>query len=276
MDKHIRKIFSVFVLGMIVLFGMRLSVGAWTELNWVMMAVAGLSCLLVFRSFVYVFNLSYSLACLFNGLILALELPSAGSFLVGGAMAVYGLRLLWFSWTRIHSDSYQPRVANIAIQDAKLPGFVKVALWLQCTFMYTFHQFSVYMIGSSQTMNALVLAGGLLILVGTLIEGLADQQKQLAKYRDANSYVSTGLYANWRHPNYGGEIIVQLGLIVAGLGAVSVGWGNYAAVTIAPFYVILLMIAECQRADKAQLQRYGDGTDYKNYAAQSGSYLPKF
>ncbi len=276
LEKHIRKIFSVFVLGMMVLFGMRLSAGVWTELNWVMMAVAGLSCLLVFRSFVYIFNLSYALACLFNGLILAVELPSAGSYLIGGAMAIYGFRLLWFTWARIHSESYQPRVVNINKEDAKLPAPVKVALYVQCTFMYTFHLFAVFLIGTLKTMNGLVLVGGILILVGTLIEGLADQQKQAGKYKNPTTFVTNGLYANWRHPNYIGEIIVQIGLIVAGIGAVSVGWGNYAAVIIAPLYVILLMISECQRSDAYQMLRYGDDPAYKEYAARSGSFLPRF
>ena len=275
MDKHIRKIFSVFVLGMMILFGMRLAAGAWTELNWVMMLVAGLSCLLVFRCFVYIFNFSYSLACIFNGLILALELPGIGTTLLGGAMFLYGMRLLLFTWGRVHSESYQPRVAAVQQADAQLPFFLKIVFWIQCTFMYTFHLFAIYMVGTGGADGFGVWLGALIILAGTLIEGLADQQKQAGKAVNPNSFVTDGLFARWRHPNYAGEIIVQIGLIVAGLSAVTAGWGNYAAVTIAPLYVILLMLSECTRADKYQQLRYGDNDAYQAYLHRSGSLLPR-
>jgi hypothetical protein len=165
LDTHIRKIFSVFVLGMIALFVMRLMAGEWTALNWIMMAVAGISCLLVFRSFVFIFNLSYALACIFNGAILALELPSAGSVLLGGAMFIYGLRLFWFVWSRMQSDSYLPRVDNIRKEDAKLPFPVKIALWVQCTFMYTFHLFAIYLIGVGQVTGPVVIVAALIIII---------------------------------------------------------------------------------------------------------------
>ena len=126
-------------------------------------------------------------------------------------------------------------------------------------------------------MNTWVILGGALILVGLLIEALADQQKQAAKYRDSNAFVSDGLYMLVGViPTMLAKSLWQIGLIVAGVGAVSAGWGNYAAVVIAPFYVILLMISECTRSDKAQLARYGDTDAYKTYVANSGSMLPRF
>ncbi|MGI9291034.1 MAG: DUF1295 domain-containing protein [Gammaproteobacteria bacterium] len=274
MDKHIRKIFSVFVLGMIALFVMRLNADMWTTLNWAMMVIAALSCLLVFRSFVYIFNFSYSLACVFNGAMLALEQPSTGSLLLGGAMFAYGLRLLLFTWFRVQSESYRPRVENINKEDAKLPFPVKIALWVQCTFMYTFHLFAVYMVGAGKVEGPLVFAAAGVIIIGLIIEAVADHQKQAAKREHPGSFVATGLFSRWRHPNYVGEIIVQIGLIMAGIAAVTVGWANYAAVVIAPLYVILLMIAECQRADKYLQLRYGEQDGFRKYFSQSGSMVP--
>ena len=131
------------------------------------------------------------------------------------------------------------------------------------------------MVGTSGASGAGVWIAALIILAGTFIEGLADQQKQAGKAADPTSFVTDGLFARWRHPNYAGEIIVQIGLIIAGLSAVSAGWGNYAAVTIAPLYVILLMISECSRADKYQQLRYGDKEEYQAYLHRSGSLFPR-
>ena len=275
MDRHIRKIFSVFVLGMIVLFVMRLNAGVWSGLNWAMLAISAVCCLLVFRSFVYIFNFSYALASVLNGALLASMLPGTGGLLLGGAMFIYGLRLFLFTWSRVRSESYQPRVENIAREDAKLPFPVKIALWVQCTFMYTFHQFAVYVAGAGQAENLAVYAGALIIVAGTVLEGTADEQKQAAKRAAPQNFVARGLYARWRHPNYAGEIVVQLGLIIAGIGAVAAGWGNYAAVVIAPLYVILLMLAECTRSDNYMELRYGDRQDFKDYKARSGSLVPR-
>jgi len=275
LDTHIRKIFSVFVLGMIGLFVMRISAGEWTVINWAMLFVASLCCLLVFRCFVWVFNFSYALVCILNGALIALLLPSIASLLLGGAMVVYGLRLFLFVWKRVRSESYRSRVDNIHEEDQKLPFPVKIALWAQCSFMYTFHLFALYMVASAYVLNAWVFVAVAVILLGTFLEALADEQKQDAKRQNSGTFVTTGVYARWRHPNYMGEIIVQMGLIIAGIAAVGSGWGNYAAVLIAPAYIILLMTAESIRADKYQLQHYGDDERYQAYMNLSGSLLPR-
>jgi steroid 5-alpha reductase family enzyme len=275
LDTHIRKIFSVFVLGMIGLFVMRISAGEWTVLNWTMLIVANLCCLLVFRCFVWVFNFSYALVCILNGALIALLLPSIASLLLGGAMVIYGLRLFLFVWKRVRSESYRPRVDNIREEDQRLPFPVKIALWVQCTFMYTFHLFALYMVASLVVLNGWVFAAVAVILLGTFLEAFADEQKQDAKRQASKTFVTTGIYARWRHPNYMGEIIVQIGLMIAGIAAVGSGWANYAAVIIAPAYIILLMIAESVRVNKSQLQRYGDDERYQAYMIRSGSLLPR-
>jgi steroid 5-alpha reductase family enzyme len=191
-------------------------------------------------------------------------------------MFAYGVRLFWFTWNRVRSVSYQPRVENINREDKKLPFPVKVALWVQCTFMYTFHLFAVYVAASVLIIDVWIMIGALVILLGIVLESLADNTKQEAKEKASNALVTTGVFARWRHPNYTGEIVVQLGLIIVGVGAVASGGLNYAAVIIAPLYVILLMIAESGRVDRSQQLKYGDASEYKAYRAASGALLPRF
>ncbi len=260
---------------MIAVFIMRLRADIWTPLNWLMLAVGVTVCLLVFRIFVYIFNFSYSLACVLNGALLAAWFGNAPALLLGSAMIIYGVRLLLFTWFRVRSASYAQRVENIAKADAQLPVGVKFALWVQCSFLYCFHLFAVFMAGQNGEVNSGVVAGALIILLGTFIEGIADQQKQKAKASAPARFVATGFYSRWRHPNYGGEILVQAGLICAGISVVSGGWVDYAAVIIAPLYVILLMISECGRSDKYMELRYGADPDFRDYASRSGCYVPK-
>jgi steroid 5-alpha reductase family enzyme len=275
LDKHIRKIFSLFVVVMIVLFVMRLRAEMWTLPNWVMLGAGVLACVLVFRNFVYIFNFSYGLASMLNGAFLAIWFANAPAILLGGAMFIYGLRLFLFCWFRVRSESYAVRVTIAADAEAKLPVAIKYALWLQCGFLYCFHLFGVYFAGEVAVLSSSVIIAAVAILTGTLIEGLADVQKQRAKAIAPDVYVTSGLFSRWRHPNYIGEILVQTGLLIAGIGAVTTGWGNYAAVIVAPLYVILLMISECGRSDAYMELRFGDRDDFQQYKKRSGSFLPR-
>jgi len=276
MVKNIRAIFSVFALAMMALFFMRVYADAWSVINWGMLGVSAAVCLLVFRCFVYIFNYSYALACLINGSLLAITGQTLAGYLLGAVMAAYGARLLWFTWSRTHSDSYAARVENVRREDAKIPTAVKIALWVQCTFLYTFHLFAVYLVSQQGGLSAATLAGAVVILVGLVIEALADAQKQAGKALAPDTYVTNGLYARWRHPNYIGEILVQVGLIIAGVAAAAATWGALAAVTLSPLYIILLMYSECIRADGYMELRYGDQDAFKTYKQNSGSFLPRF
>ena len=275
MYKHIRKIFSVFALAMLAVLISRIYAGAWTPVNWIMLGVSAAACLLVFSCFLYIFNYSYALASLVNGAMLAAVSGTSAGYLLGGAMAAYGARLLWFTWVRTNSASYAPRVERVRAEDAKLPPPVKVALWLQCTLLYTFHLFAVYEAGLRMQLSAGVIAGAALIIAGLVIEAVADAQKQAAKAVNPDTFVTGGLYARWRHPNYIGEIIVQVGLIVAGISVVGSLWGALAAVVLSPLYIVLLMLSECLRADDAMELRYGDRDEFRAYKQQSGSFLPQ-
>jgi len=274
-DKHIRKIFSVFALVMLVLLIYAITNGFWSNLNWMMLTGSAVCCVLVFLTFVYIFNFSYALACILNGTLLAVWFMNGPAILLGGAMVLYGLRLLLFTWFRTRSESYAPRVKNVQQADAHMPAPIKAALWVQCSLLYCFHQFATYIAAQAGGISVPVLAGTSLILIGTVIEGLADYQKQQAKAIAPDQFVSSGLFSRWRHPNYAGEILVQVGLIIAGVGSLTEGWINYVAVTVAPLYIILLMLSECTRGDRHMQTRYGASELFRAYFGRSGSVLPR-
>jgi steroid 5-alpha reductase family enzyme len=278
MDKYIRIIFSIFVLAIVGLFVLRLGAGEWTPLNSMMLATSALCCLLVLPLFVYIFTYAYGLACLLNGVVLALWLATPPAFILGGLMALYGLRLLLFSWRRQNTSGYAHRMAIMKSADQELPMPIRGLLWLQCSFLYCFHLFAIYVAGQTSELTLAIATGAAIMAGGLLLEALADAQKQQAKALAPKEFVQTGLYQRWRHPNYCGEILVQLGLITAGVGAVQLVAGNvalYLAVIIAPLYIALLLYSECGRADRQQEQQYGEIPAFRHYLANSGSVLPR-
>jgi steroid 5-alpha reductase family enzyme len=270
----VRIIFSVFVVAILTLFGWRVSNGAWTPANWTMLAISATACLLVFIRFVYIFTFSYALAAVANGALLWAARPSAAAALVGGAAIVYGLRMAWFLWTRTRSRSYVTRADAAAAADREIGAAGKLGLWFMCTWLLTFHLMAVWLATQRAELTAGVIAGAALMLTGTLLEGVADWQKQDRKRRWPDRCVTTGLFARSRHPNYLGEMMMQAGLMTVAVASATSA-GDVAAGAIAPLYIFILMIFEARRVDDHQIARYGEDPAYVDYRRRSGSLLPK-
>ncbi len=275
MSRTIQTIFAVFALVMLGLVVWWVTQNIWSSVNWGMLIISAVCCLLVFKNFLYVFNFSYSLSAVCNGVLLSVLLPSPATYLLAAAAIIYGLRLAAYSWIRQHSASYSPRFESVALRNAKMPMGVKISLWIMPTLLYAFHLMAVYFAGLRGELSTGVIIGAIAIFLGTLIEGTADAQKFRAKERDVKRPITTGIFSRWRHPNYAGEILVQLGLLVAGLSSV----GSFLpalAVVLAPLYIIILMVYESVDLDREQRQKYGNDPGFNAYTAASGSLLPKF
>lgn len=274
MGKRIRIVFSVCLLVMLGLFGWRIYQQAWTPVNWTMLAIAATACLLVFLRFVYIFNFSYALATVCNGALIWVARPSPSTALIGAAAVLYGVRLLWFTWSRTHSRSYASRMDDITAVDREMAFAGRIGLWFMCTWLLTFHLMAVWLAAVRAELTAAVVAGAAVMLAGTALEGLADWQKQRAKRRTPDRYVASGLFGRSRHPNYLGEILVQAGLVIVAVDS-AMGAADLLTGVIAPLYIIMLMVSESRRVDDYQASRYGGDPDYIEYRRRSGSLLPK-
>ncbi len=273
MGAGIRIVFSISALIMLLLFGYGVAAGTWSIVNWGMLAVALVCCLLIFVRFVYVFNFSYALCAVFNGALIWVTQPSAAAALIGGIAILYGLRLLVFSWLRTRSESYAERVNNTNQADADMPLPAKVMLYVMVTWLMTFHLMAAWFVASAEVLSPGVIAGCAIMLSGTVIEGVADWQKQQVKKQNRDAYIITGLFSRWRHPNYLGEIGLHAGLMIAGLSVVESMVGALMVV-VGPLYIMLLMISEARRVDAYQATRYGSDPVWQQYRERSGSLLP--
>lgn len=277
----IRKIFPVFVLLMWVSAGFWIANDQWSGLNWLLAAEAAVICSIVFVNFVHVFNFGYA-TCLFvlNLTILIATGAPTGGVIIGGLLMLYGLRLFSFVTARYRHPSFAGRRAGIKMAHKSLPKPIIVLLFLQTTTLMTFHAMTTYNISSkaeregTSGVTTWVIVGAVILLIGLVLESVADAQKQQAKHTDGSRWVQTGLFARTRHPNYLGEILVQLGVIIAGIGAAS-NWYGYAAGFLAPTYIIILMLSATTGGEKSKFDKYGDDTDFQAYAARSNALLPK-
>ena len=273
-------VFSMFVLAMWVSFGVLLANGDWSRLQWCMLAVAHVACLIVFVNFVYVFNYGYAISVAAINAIIMITRPNLASLVVGGVSLLYGLRLWYFVYARNRAASYGGTRDKIAATDAKTPLPLKIMIWILCSWLMAFHAMTTYFAATNAATagdNGLAVAvwiGALLALAGIVLESLADAQKQAGKQAAPGRPVTSGLFARMRHPNYSGEIIYQLGIIVIALG-VTRGWLQLLVATLSPLYIVALMYYAAQGGDAQQRERYGKDAEWNSYFARSGSLLPK-
>jgi steroid 5-alpha reductase family enzyme len=273
MDGPFRMVFTVTLLLMWGLCAAGLALDRWDGTLWLLLALAHLACTVVFRNFTWVFNYGYALSMVFLHAVVAVVLPTPAGLVLAVIGILYGLRLGWFVQRRYRDPSYAPVKARGDRAGDKVPLPARVFLWVAVSWLMTFAALPAWHVGQAGRLTPVVLAGALLALAGLVLEAVADHQKQAAKSRAPDRWVATGLYARARHPNFAGEILFQIGLVVAVLGAAD-GWYALATGVVAPAYIILLMIHQARRHDADQAARFGADPAWQAYRQRSGTLLP--
>ena len=158
--------------------------------------------------------------------------------LIGAMVIVWAIRLGSFLFWRVKKHGRDNRFNEMKTQ---LTWFLLTwtlgGLWVLVTFAAGLAAIT------SVTDKPLGLLGYLglgLWLFGMVIEVQADQQK--TKFRavkeNADRFITSGLWAWSRHPNYFGEIVLWLGIALVALPVLS-GW--QLATMISPIFVYFLL-----------------------------------
>jgi len=101
--------------------------------------------------------------------------------------------------------------------------------------------------------------GGLIIILGTLLELFADNQMRRYKAdQNRGPFIDEGLWRYSRHPNYLGEILIWAGVFAA-------GFENFHITSIAGFTLIFLLFRfiSIPMMEKHLLEKSGGYADYQ-------------
>ena len=274
MHGPLRTIFSLTVLALWALFGFGLVSGEWSSLEWLLLILGHIACLVIFLQFAWVFNYGYGLSMTTCAIAVMALYPTPAGLLIGTLAALFGLRMLQFTHTRYTRSAYSTSGGRKARAAGDVPLTAKLFLWVFVSWLMGCELMALGFVARAGDLSTWVLIGAALMVIGLVVETIADQQKQAAKSVDPEGYVSTGLYRTMRHPNYTGEIVFQLGLIISCLGAVQ-GWWQLALALLAPGYIVILMIWSSRSLDDSQQSRYGANPEWQRYRESTGGLLPR-
>lgn len=210
------------------------------------------------------------------GLAFALGGGSADprAWLLGGLVAIWAIRLGSFLFLRIRKDGSDDRFERIK------PSFLRFLMAWTLQGLWVFLTLACALAAITSTgarpLGAAAVAGGLLWLVGFGIEVAADHQKRVFRADPAHRgrFVTTGLWAWSRHPNYFGEITLWLGIAIIALPVLS-GW--QLVTLISPLFVTLLLtrVSGIPLLEARADERWGGDAAYEAYKTRTPVLVPR-
>ncbi len=179
-------------------------------------------------------------------------------------VGVWALRLGTFLFRRIRRDGADRRF------DALKPDFARFLLtWtLQGLWVFLTASCALAAITAAAAEPLAVLAGlGTAVWVaGFAIEAIADRQKSAFRADPANRdrFITTGLWAWSRHPNYCGEVLLWIGIALIALPALS-GWSLVTLISPVFVHLLLTRISGIPLLERRSDAKWGDDPEYRAY-----------
>ena len=254
------------------------------DLLGILLIVCALACAVGFYKFVYFLSIGYGFAVAFGGvavLVMYLVNPTAVPLwivLVQTALFIaYGARLSGFLLVReLKNATFKKTdVAKETLtNEKKMPIFVLATIWLVVAVLYVAQVSPMLFRYSNASTDIVVPIVGFVVSVfGLVLEAIADKQKSEQKKERPDMVAMKGLYKMCRCPNYLGEILFWTGVFVSGLSTYA-GLGQWITAILAYVCIVYIMFNGAQRLEKRQMARYGENTEYNEYANKTPIIIP--
>lgn len=189
-------------------------------------------------------------------------------------VVIWASRLGTFLFRRISGDGKDVRFDKIKTNPLRfLVTWTMQGTWVALTAA------SALLIITSSTrlpIDAFAIIGFALWIAGFLFEVVADNQKSQFRANPENKgrFISTGLWAWCRHPNYFGEIMLWTGITVASLPLLS-GWQWLTIISPLFVFFLLTRVSGVPMLAKIAKERWGDEKAFQEYIAKTPVLIPR-
>ena len=198
-----------------------------------------------------------------------------GNLILALLISIWAVRLGSFLFLRIHKAGEDKRFRKIKPSASQffmtwtLQGFW-VSICSMCALTAISSEIGVIT-------NIFFYIGFALFLIGFSIEIVADNQKNTFRSLEENKdkFITSGLWAKSRHPNYFGEIILWTAIALIALP--SLGGAQYLTLISPIFtYILLVHISGVRMLEDMGNKKWGHLEEYKNYKDKTPRIIPKF
>ena len=188
-------------------------------------------------------------------------------------ISLWEIRLGSFLFSRIHKDGEDKRFRTIKPSATQFfMTWTLQGLWVSLCSMCALTAISSE---SGVVVNAFYYLGVGLFIYGFYTEVKADNEK--SKFRSVpenrDKFITTGLWAKSRHPNYFGEIVLWAAIAVISLPSLS---GLQYITLISPIftYVLLVHVSGVRMLEARGQKQWGHLEEYKTYQKSTPMLFP--
>jgi len=192
----------------------------------------------------------------------------ARAAIAGVMVAAWALRLGTFLFRRIRRDGRDGRFDEIKLDPLRfLMTWTLQGLWVLLTMAGAL---AIMTSIDREPIGWVAILGIAVWIIGFAVEITADRQKSAFKRDPANAgrFITTGLWAWSRHPNYFGEIVLWVGMAILAIPVLS-GWRWI--VLISPVFVTVLLtrVSGIPMLEARAKKRWGEDEEFKAYTADT-------
>jgi steroid 5-alpha reductase family enzyme len=187
--------------------------------------------------------------------------------LVGSLVVIWAARLGGFLFLRVLTAGGDGRFDKIKTSAPRfLVAWSLQGLWISTTLLA-----ALICLGHREP-EAMSMVDGLGLFlwgIGFAIESIADEQKR--RFRNSGSpdgFISTGLWALSRHPNYFGEILLWTGVAIIASASMA-GWGWLGLISPLFVFALLRYGSGIPILEKRSDQRFGHLAAYQKYKGKT-------
>lgn len=247
----------------------------------ILLAVALAVSSIGWKYFIYFFSTGYgfsiaalaiTIAIMFSGAL------TAPTILLCLTMFLFGCRLGGYLLYRQKKATAYKKILYSPELQKKKPLKAILFVWIFCAILYAAQVSPIAFRLANQTKGIPVSdiwawTGAIIMLAGVALEAAADAQKNASKKKDPKHFVSTGLYAIVRCPNYLGEIIIWTGALISAFGAGLNIW-QWIIVLIGYAGIMYVMFSGARRLELRQMQTYGQDPQFQAYVRKTPILIP--